>query len=1035
MDPPFPDLDDPAFATKLGLGPDLVGSLEGQTHESLCGGDASPFSLLSYQRLLTRFMSPVTPYRGLLIFAGTGAGKSAAVIAIAEGLKPELQRHGRRVLVLYASRAVEENFRHALHDSGKEAAERRAGLLPGALQAAGAAYYVPEGTPAREEAIRRAYEAYYEFTGDEPFTASVWAAVQSSQRHGGQAALAKAIRDAYSDRLIVVDEAHNVKDRHGREFSTYDALMTVLRHARGTRLVLMSATPMYHEAAEIVATLNLFLANDRRPELVREHVFEADGLTPRPGGLEALRRCARPYVSYVRGYNPLSFPRVAEVRPGSKSNPTYIPQPRLDINGEPLAPGERVRHTPLIRCPMSALHFRTYLDAVEGGGRNVAHRDEQDVCGVVFPGAPGSAVGMPGAAGFDAAFRPAPGKGFRYRAHAKGFLAPARLATHSCKYARVVANVLASPGIAFVSCAGAQIKTGVYTLAMALDEAGYERLGGGTLLQDHSAAPGDKVCATCNVRRRDHAAAGHAFRQARYVILQGQEARGHNQELVDAVNRASNRRGEEVKAVLGTDVAMEAVHLANVRQVHVSTAWHNLSRIAQVIGRGVRNCSHRLLPPEDRVVAVFRYCASPPAQRPIRDQAWQRETADENFWRRAEARDVAIKRVERVLKEAAFDCAPNAALNRLPGDADGSRECEYGPCALTCDAPASRTLNPALALLGPDANAVSVAKARMVPAFAQRTVWTTDELAAVAGGAGYAAWVALDDLVTRPEPLRGPAGTLGYVVYASPGYYAFQPLSQRDRRVPAVLRTPRPAAGPAFVRLALETSPSPPPSSSSQSSSQPVEALVALLDKLADPGRQSAYIDDHVSPETRVRLLEHLSELPESAHLLRHFRSFLLFDAAGRVAGHFLGRVPRCRDGKGAWASCGLEQARAVDAARQAQFEAPEAPYVGYVERTAAGRAFKVIDNSRQLAKRRLDLRVAVNTLTRGKRCETYGAQLLSAVAASLGEPVGGSKRLLCSAVELALRRRQLAGGPLRWFYSASEWEARAGNDLPAKGT
>ena len=45
--------------------------------------------------------------------------------------------------------------------------------------------------------------------------------------------------------------------------------------------------------------------------------------------------------------------------------------------------------------------------------------------------------------------------------------------------------------------------------------------------------------------------------------------------------------------------------ILNVRQIHLFEPWHNRSRLEQVIGRGIRKCSHISLPLEKRNVTIF----------------------------------------------------------------------------------------------------------------------------------------------------------------------------------------------------------------------------------------------------------------------------------------------------------------------------------------------------------------------------------------------------------------------------------------------
>ena len=50
----------------------------------------------------------------------------------------------------------------------------------------------------------------------------------------------------------------------------------------------------------------------------------------------------------------------------------------------------------------------------------------------------------------------------------------------------------------------------------------------------------------------------------------------------------------------------------------------------------------------------------------------------------SEVKDVAIKGVERILKQSAFDCALNYDRNYNKNDVKGSRECDYQKCEYTC---------------------------------------------------------------------------------------------------------------------------------------------------------------------------------------------------------------------------------------------------------------------------------------------------------------------------------------------------------------
>ena len=74
-------------------------------------------------------------------------------------------------------------------------------------------------------------------------------------------------------------------------------------------------------------------------------------------------------------------------------------------------------------------------------------------------------------------------------------------------------------------------------------------------------------------------------------------------------NRKTNNYGEEIKIIIGTTNMFEGVSLSNIRQIHILEPWYNISRNEQIIGRGIRQCSHINLKFENRNFTIFNYVA------------------------------------------------------------------------------------------------------------------------------------------------------------------------------------------------------------------------------------------------------------------------------------------------------------------------------------------------------------------------------------------------------------------------------------------
>ena len=72
-------------------------------------------------------------------------------------------------------------------------------------------------------------------------------------------------------------------------------------------------------------------------------------------------------------------------------------------------------------------------------------------------------------------------------------------------------------------------------------------------------------------------------------------------------NDKDNIRGNKCKVIILSPSATEGIQLYNIRQEHIMEPYWTEVRIQQVIGRGIRQCSHKELPMSERVVNVYRY--------------------------------------------------------------------------------------------------------------------------------------------------------------------------------------------------------------------------------------------------------------------------------------------------------------------------------------------------------------------------------------------------------------------------------------------
>ena len=192
------------------------------------------------------------------------------------------------------------------------------------------------------------------------------------------------------------------------------------------------------------------------------------------------------------------------------------------------------------------------------------------------------------------------------------------------------------------------IDSGLVPMALALEEMGFTRYGNQGAKPLFKNKPTDVV----DVRTMKKPADKKNFKPARYAMITGDSRLSPDNNFeVNGLTNEDNKDGNKVKVVLISKAGSEGIDLKFIRQVHILDPWYNTNRAEQVIGRAVRNLSHKDLPFEKRNVEIFMYGSI------LGDN--KEEAADLYVYRVAEFKAVQIGKVTRVLKETAVDCIIN----------------------------------------------------------------------------------------------------------------------------------------------------------------------------------------------------------------------------------------------------------------------------------------------------------------------------------------------------------------------------------------
>ena len=267
--------------------------------DKVCSGD---FQLREQQTILSNFISPNTPYKGVLVFHGTGTGKTCSAIAIAEQFKDMVKKYNTKIYILSFGPNNKETFKNELLVCTGEAYLKNRENL--------SLLNEDEINRERKMAIHQALQ-YYKIMSYKTFYKKVLGEkiiekkmvgnnkIKSSYRKGDDG---KYEREIIIDKIhnlnntiLIVDEAHNLT---GNEYG--EALKIIIKNSENLKIVLLSATPMKNLGDDIVELLNFIRPKDSK--IQRDKIFTSEKnhlMKFKPGGMEYLQNMANGYVSFL----------------------------------------------------------------------------------------------------------------------------------------------------------------------------------------------------------------------------------------------------------------------------------------------------------------------------------------------------------------------------------------------------------------------------------------------------------------------------------------------------------------------------------------------------------------------------------------------------------------------------------------------------------------------------------------------------------------------------------------------------------------
>ena len=726
-------------------------------------------------------MSFQTPYNSLLLYHGLGSGKTCSAIGVCEEMRDYMKQMGiTKRIIFVASENVQDNFKLQLFD------ERKLKQIDGIwnIRACTGNKLLQEINPMNMKGlpkekvisqIKNLINTYYIFLGYGQFANYIIKTMnydeevqiekhklEKKKKVGEKtkiqmlkdikiklnARIIRRLRSEFDNRLIVIDEVHNIRKTDDNENKKVAINLELLvKAAENMRFLLLSATPMYNTYKEIIWLLNLMNTNDRRGRIESRDIFEKNG-DFKKNGEEILIRKSTGYVSFVRGENPYTFPYRIYPNDFAKEHTfPFIKYPSYQMNLKKIKNDDKKRILSLYlntigncktcgKCQFCAYKYIIYnlrnkkfsittktgvvkdmpsFENMESFGYTllqtplesliisypiqglkkimedipketfseelsqdfsqdsstspIAENESQKnptIGGVNTP-TPNNIFSidphqLTGKTGLERMMnyvddKSPPLKGsFEYKKstidnYGKIF-SQENIGSYSSKIKCILDNILnpttkeVSQGIILIY--SQYIDGGLIPMALALEEMGFVRYG-----KNPKPLFKNKPCDVVDVLTMKPPSDKKNFMPARYSMITGDIRLSPDNDFeVKGLTTEDNKDGNKIKVVLISKAGSEGIDLKFIRQVHMLEPWYNMNRMEQIIGRAVRNFSHKDLPFEKRNVEIFMYGT-------ILENENKEEAADLYVYRVAEFKAIQIGNVTRVLKETAVDCIIN----------------------------------------------------------------------------------------------------------------------------------------------------------------------------------------------------------------------------------------------------------------------------------------------------------------------------------------------------------------------------------------
>lgn len=575
--------------------------------------------LFKRQKIVTRFLSSYTPYNSLLVFHSMGSGKTCSAFGTTEMIREQDEKRIFRgetplysgVITLARGKGLINNLINELVFK----CSKNEKYVPEDYQ------YLTENEKVRR--IKKITREYYSFYTFFTFAKNISELAD------------KKITDIFSNKIIIIDEVHNIKKAEDIKEDvqvTYEQIFRFLHLVKNVKILLLSGTPIRDTADEIAMIMNLILPEDFLLPIGEN--FNKKYMEKNENGVlivnneatETLKKYFKGRVSYLSN--------IQDVNKKYIGNHTIFDVETFTIYREKMGKFQ------------SKYYNQAYLSDKEG--KKGVYSGARQASLFIYPG------GLYGKEGFKTITTH--DNKYRLSAELKNELSGTteemleKLKKYSIKYYTLIKLLLVPNRNSFVYCSIVK-GGGAILFSLILERFGFTRANG----QERT-------------------------KGLRYGILTNLTTSEKSiRNIVTRYNNPDNYNGEYIKTIIGSKVIGEGLSFSNVLDIFILTPFFNYAETSQAIYRGIRTgadedlIKHGISP----IKNIYQFVSEPVEN--------SQESIDYKMYRLSASKDITTKSIERLMKESAVDCQLTKNVNYSDKLIDYSRECDYMKCKYTCD--------------------------------------------------------------------------------------------------------------------------------------------------------------------------------------------------------------------------------------------------------------------------------------------------------------------------------------------------------------